>query len=389
MELVRTAKVQIRPQEKDAHLLLESMKTYARGCAFVSEYIFTTKDLSQASVQKHTYGMLRSEYGLPSQMACNVVRTVIGSYKTNRTSGYPWTLCRYNCPQMTLSWNRDYSLNRDRFSVGTLNGRVKCDYDLCGMEKYFDRNVYSFGAAKVVYKHKKFFLHISVITELNELSDSDVVNVVGIDRGINFIANTYDSKGRSRFYSGKAVKDKRAHYKKLRHDLQLKQTASARRRLKAIGQRENRWMHNVNHCVSKALVESNPKGTLFVLEDLKGVRYATEKVVKKDRYEIVSWSFDDLEQKLGYKALENGQKVIKVDPAYTSQTCPKCGHIDRRSRHKKIHTFICTNCGYTSNDDRIGAMNLYRMGIEYLVESQGSMPSLSGVKSAAPDVTSA
>ena len=104
---------------------------------------------------------------------------------------------------------------------------------------------------------------------------------------------------------------------------------------------------------------------------------------------MVSWSFYDLEQKLNYKAVENKQKVIKVDPAYTSQTCPKCGHIDKRSRHKKVHTFVCTNCSYTSNDDRIGAMNLYRMGIEYLVESQGSMSSLSGAQSIAPDVTSA
>ena len=389
MESVKTAKVQIHPREKDAQLLVESMKAYARGCSFVSEYIFETEDLSQASVQKHTYSVLRSRYGLPSQMACNAVRTVIGSYKTNKTSGRPWTLCRYNSPQMTLSWNRDYSLNSDRFSVGTLHGRIKCRYDSGGMEKYFDKERYSFGTAKVVCRHKKFFLHISVSTETDVLSDMDVINVVGIDRGVNFIASTYDSKGRSGFYSGKTVKNKRAHYKRLRRELQSKQTPSARRRLKAIGQRENRWMRDVNHCVSKALVESSPEGTLFVLEDLKGIRQATEKVLKKDRYEIVSWSFYDLEQKLNYKALGNRQKVIKVDPAYTSQTCPKCGHIDKRSRHKKVHTFVCTNCGYASNDDRIGAMNLYRMGIEYLVESQRSMSSPGGVMSATPDVTSA
>ena len=389
MESVKTAKVQIHPRKKDAQLLFESMKAYARGCSFVSEYIFETEDLSQASVQKHTYSVLRSRYGLPSQMACNAVRTVIGSYKTNKTSGRPWTLCKYNSPQMTLSWNRDYSLNSDRFSVGTLRGRIKCSYDIKGMERYFDKTVYSFGTAKVICKHGKFFLHISVSTETDVLSDMDVINVVGIDRGVNFIASTYDSKGRSGFYSGKTVKNKRAHYKQLRRELQSKQTPSARRRLKAIGQRENRWMRDVNHCVSKALVESSPEGTLFVLEDLKGIRNATEKVLRKDRYEMVSWSFYDLEQKLNYKAVENKQKVIKVDPAYTSQTCPKCGHIDKRSRHKKVHTFVCTNCSYTSNDDRIGAMNLYRMGIEYLVESQGSMSSLSGAQSIAPDVTSA
>ena len=150
----------------------------------------------------------------------------------------------------------------------------------------------------------------------------------------------------------------------------MRHTPSSRRRIKAIGQRENRWMQDINHQVSKALVEKNPKHTLFVLEDLSGVRNATERVRMKDRYVSVSWSFYDLEQKLIYKAKQNQSTVIKVDPHYTSQCCPVCGHIEKANRNKKKHLFTCKNCGYQSNDDRIGAMNLYRMGINYLVDSQ-------------------
>ncbi|MFR0889144.1 MAG: RNA-guided endonuclease TnpB family protein, partial [Gallintestinimicrobium sp.] len=43
---------------------------------------------------------------------------------------------------------------------------------------------------------------------------------------------------------------------------------------------------------------------------------------------------------------------------------------EKSNRNKKIHLFTCKNCGYKSNDDRIGAMNLYRMGINYLSDSQ-------------------
>ena len=178
---------------------------------------------------------------------------------------------------------------------------------------------------------------------------------------------TYDSKHQSRFVSGKTIKQKRGHYKNLRKQLQQIGTPSSRKRLKAIGQRENRWMQDVNHCVSKALVENNPEHTLFVLEDLTGIRSFTEKVRVKDRYVSVSWSSYDLEQKLIYKAIQHHDKVIKVNPAYTSQCCPMCGHTEKANRNKKIHLFCCRNCGYQSNDDRIGAMNLYRMGIEYLV----------------------
>lgn len=61
-------------------------------------------------------------------------------------------------------------------------------------------------------------------------------------------------------------------------------------------------MQDVNHCITKALIEQNPKHTLFVLEDLTGIRQATEKIRLKDRYVSVSWHFYDLEQKLIYKA---------------------------------------------------------------------------------------
>ena len=376
MEMTLTTKVQIYPSEEDKTLLLDTMHSYIKACNFVSHYIFTTKDLSQVSVQKHTYYELRSVYNLPSQMACNVVRTVIGSYKTNKTNGFDWTECKYNKPQFTLSWNRDYSLNQDKFSVGTLEGRIKVDYANNGMEKYFDKSVYHFGTAKVVYKHNKFFLHIAVSFDVDEVSNSDVLNVVGHDRGIRFITTSYKSKGQTLFISGNKIKQKRSHYKLLRKQLQQVGTPSSRRRLKAIGQRENRWMHDVNHCVSKALVEQNPKGTLHVLEDLANIRSATEKVRVKDRYVMVSWSYYDLEQKLIYKAQRAGQKVIKVDARYTSQTCPKCGHVEKNNRDKKNHIFCCCNCGYKSNDDRIGAMNLYHKGIEYLVESQVSISDL-------------
>ena len=67
----------------------------------------------------------------------------------------------------------------------------------------------------------------------------------------------------------------------------------------------------------------------------------------------------------------NKSIVIAVDPKYTSQTCPKCGHIEKSNRNKKHHIFCCKNCGYQSNDDRIGAMNLWNKGIQY-IEKQNS-----------------
>ena len=369
-QMTVTAKIQVLVSDTDKALLNETMSVYRDACNYVSDYVFRTHDLKQFSLNKELYFTLREKFGLKSQMAQSVFKTVIARYKTILENQGKWIKPSFQKPQYDLVWNRDYSLTQNCFSVNTLDGRIKLPYFAEGMSKYFDHTTYKFGTAKLVNKHGKYFLHIPITYEVKECHTSDICNVVGIDRGINFIVATYDSKHKSGFVSGKAIKQKRAHYSKLRKELQMRHTPSARRRIKAIGQRENRWMQDVNHQVSKALVESNPKHTLFVLEDLSDVRNATERVRTKDRYVSVSWSFYDLEQKLIYKAKQKQSTVIKVDPRYTSQCCPVCGHIEKGNRNKKIHLFTCKNCGYKSNDDRIGAMNLYRMGINYLEDCQ-------------------
>ena len=369
-QMTVTAKIQISVSGTDRALLDNTISVYRDACNYVSDYIFRTHDLKQFSLNKVLYSDLRERFGLKSQMAQSVFKTVIARYKTILENQKEWIKPSFKKPQYDLVWNRDYSLTQNCFSVNTLAGRVKLPYFTKGMDKYFDHTVYKFGTAKLVNKHGKYFLHIPVTYDIEDANLSDVCNIVGIDRGINFVVATYDSKHKSGFVSGKTIKQKRAAYSKLRKELQMRQTPSARRRIKAIGQQENRWMQDVNHCVSKALVESNPKHTLFVLEDLTGVRNATERVCTKNRYVSVSWSFYDLEQKLIYKAKQNQSTVIKVNPRYTSQCCPVCGHIEKANRNKKLHLFTCKNCGYKSNDDRIGAMNLYRMGINYLEDSQ-------------------
>ena len=385
-KFVVTAKVQIHPERQVHKSLDRSMVQYSLACDRISEVIFKTHNLNQAQLQEQLYDELRDKFGLKSQMACSSIRTVISKYKTILSEEHQWIQPKFRKPQLDLVWNRDYSLVQGVFSVNTLDGRIKAPFDIKGMEQYFDKDKFKFGTARLVCSKRKYYLHIPVTSEVADCEIPEICNVVGIDRGINFIAVSYDSKGKSSFFNGGKVKHKRAHYKELRTELQKRGTASARRRLKKIGQRENRWMNDVNHCVSKALVTSNPSKTLFVLENLKGIRGATEKVRRKDRYVQVSWSYYDLEQKLKYKAQRNSCLVINVDPRYTSQCCPKCGHIEKSNRDKKLHCFCCKNCGYRSNDDRIGAMNLFNLGLQWIKEQTECSESIS-LQTGVPSIT--
>ena len=54
-----------------------------------------------------------------------------------------------------------------------------------------------------------------------------------------------------------------------------------------------------------------------------------------------------------------GIPLLFIDPAYTSQTCPVCGHVDKRNR-KTRDKFLCTSCGHAGAADHIAAINIAR-----------------------------
>ncbi|ASN07104.1 RNA-guided endonuclease TnpB family protein [Virgibacillus necropolis] len=368
MKLTITAKIKILPTELDKEKLLDTIRAVRKGLNFASKKAFRHDCFTSIKLHKLTYNLLRSDYRLKSQMANSVARTVCAKYKSMQSNDVENTLAKFKKPEYDLVWNRDYSLKSEYFSVNTLFGRIKVPYVTKKMEHFFDGS-WKFGTSKLVQKKGKYFLHIPMTKELKEseqFNTSDVLHIVGIDLGINFVATVFDDAGKTTFFSGKQIKQKRAHYKLLRKQLQQRQTPSARRRLKAIGQRENCWMTDVNHVVSKALVTNYGQNTLYTLEDLQNVRKATEKVCKRKRYVSVSWAFDQLREFLTYKAQMTKSKVILVNPKYTSQDCPKCEHRAKNNRNKKTHQFCCKKCAYRSNDDRVAAMNLYNKGIKYL-----------------------
>lgn len=389
-----TLKLRLYPTSNQANLLEATMEQYQLASNLVSNYYFEHGfKPKQSDLQKSLYHLIRDTFGLKAQMAQSSFKTVLARYKTINTklgrkpykyldseSG-KWVSVKRNLdwlqkpiqfsrPQCDLVSVRDWSFVKDQLSINTIGTREKIDYTAKGFEKYLKQG--KLGTARLVKSCGHYFLHVSCTLENTEFSKLNLKHVVGIDRGLRFLATTYDEQGKTNFVSGNEIIAKRRKYKRLRQQLQRKGTKSAKRRLKAINQRENRWMSDINHQVTKTLVDKYGSGTVFTIEDLTNVRFATEKVVKTKRYEQVSWAFYQFEQFLTYKAELQSSIVIKVDAHYTSQRCPKCGSIDKLARNHGTHEYHCTYCGYTSNDDRIGAINIQMLGTNWVTDKSTS-----------------
>ena len=391
MEINLTSKLRIVFQsESDRKSAFDTLVAYRDACNYVSQYIFNHDfTLRQSELQSALYHELRERFGLKSQMTQSVFKTVIARYKTIQTQlrkqrvwdGYKkdnhgkeipnyinkdltflWKPIEFKRPQLDLVRNRDYSFKNNVLSMNTINGRIRVQIHGLLENPYFDGS-WNLGTGKVVRSRKHWFFHVSAGKEVPDFELGRLKHIVGIDRGLRQILTTYDEKGQTRFVNGSFIAKRRNHYANLRARLQEKGTKSAKRRLRSLSGRESRWMGDVNHQLSKTLVNTYGKQTLFVLEDLTGVTFDTVHSRRKEhRYEHHSWAFYDLEQKLRYKAHLNESEVVLVDAHYTSQRCPKCGSIDKSNRDKNIHQYVCSNCGYSSNDDRVGAMNIYELG---------------------------
>lgn len=391
-ELTKTIKLRINITPEQENLFRQMTEQYRQACNFVSQYIFNNQfNLAYKSLNKELYNDLREQFGLKSQLAQSSVKTTIARYKTvkqqlfqnpykykdengkwkyiTKTLEWLWKPVLFNRPQADLVRNRDYSFVNDGhiLSINTLDKRTKCTFEGKHFAEYLN-GTWNLGTAKLVELKGLWYLHIPATRVIEDFQKENVRHVVGIDRGLRFLTVSYDEHGKTEFVSGRKIATKRRKFLKVRQQLQSKGTKSAKRRLKVISGRENRWMSDVNHQISKTLVEKYGKDTLFVLEDLTGVSFEETNIsekTKQQRSDLRSWAFYQLEQFLTYKAHENRSEVLKVSAKYTSQRCPKCGTIHKENRDHHKHLYSC-QCGYKSNDDRIGAMNIQLLGTMWI-----------------------
>lgn len=391
MQLTLTSKVRLYPTAEQARQFERVTIEYQQVCNLVSQWEFEKQfKVSQKIFQKELYHQIRAESSLNSLMVQSTYRTVEARYRTvkqqlfqhpyhfqdkntgkwyrvNRDLGWLRKPIKFSRPQADYVRNFNYSFVKKGtlLSINVLGKRIKVKFNDKYTQDWFTQNA-KLGTAKLVQSCGHWFLHIPVTMNVPDWQKSGNQHIVGIDRGLRQIMTIYDECGRTKFFNGKSIAYKRKKFAYLRQNLQAAGTKSAKRHLKKLGQRENRWINDVNHRLSKTLVDYYGSNTLFVIENLQDVTFERKRATKDATRDLHSWSFYDLAMKLTYKAHEKGSEVLTVSASYTSQRCPKCGQIRKDNRNHRLHLYKCNHCGFTTNDDRIAAMNIYDLGKQYL-----------------------
>jgi hypothetical protein len=233
--------------------------------------------------------------------------------------GPEWTVPKFRHAVAIASHERDWwRKSEGTMSVSVLDGVVRMDADRDGYERFAGETAWlsavatvpdaagnsmpegvgewRFGTATLVERHGKWFEHVACSMAVEKESWEAMRNVVGVDRGIRYVAVAFCGDGRTMFLSGRPtdahpdIRFVAANAADVAAEAASRKTPSGRRRARSAWRRANGSIRDALSCDAKALSEAFGPGTLFVLEDLRGIRSALVAVKKGMRREMVSWA---------------------------------------------------------------------------------------------------
>lgn len=374
----RALQVKLVPSPEQEQLLTATLVACNRAASAVALVAHERQVYRNYDLRKITYADVR-DLGLGSQIAQHVIEKVADAYTTLRANlrngryGKPGSKRRASVESKPVAFRAnaaqpfdDRCLSWDHkartVSIWTVGGRMKnlpftgSDRDLSVLAE-FRR-----GESDLIHRDGKWFLVATIDLPRPEVAEP--TDWTGVDLGIANIATLSDGTR----WDGGAVTARRKKNLALRQRLQSKGTKSSKRLLKKRRKRESRFVRDVNHQISKQIVETAKRtGTGIALEDLKGIRERV-RLRKPQRSTLHSWAFAQLAAFITYKADAAGVAVSVVDPAHTSQACSGCGHTDRGNRPNQ-ETFICRSCGMSLHADHNAAINIGARGNYFWVRS--------------------
>ena len=361
--------VKLAPDEAQAAALRRTLHTVNQCANRVSAASFQAYRLSGSvrDLRSMAYGELKAR-GLGAQAAQHVIKRVADAYTTlragiragskgpegsgrRRKSESKAIVFRadaaHTYDDRCLSWNYD----AQTVSIWTMDGRRKNVRFACSATALKQLILYRKGESDLALRDGTWFLIATC--EVPEAERYEPKDWIGVDRGIANLATTSDGDN----YSGRRLDRYRRWQARKKAEIQATRTRSAKQLLKKRARRESRHAAHTNHTISKTVVavaQRTERG--IALEQLHGIR---ERVtVRRDqRARRSSWPFRQLGEFIAYKARRAGVPFIEVDPAYTSQRCPRCGHTARNNRPTRDH-FHCRRCGLAGPADVVAGVNV-------------------------------
>lgn len=177
---------------------------------------------------------------------------------------------------------------------------------------------------------------IQLVVEIETGPKREPDNCVGVDTGIKVLASLSTGE-------------------QIGSDLPDLLALSKRKKWGSKGHK--RAQRRVRQRIDEVAKQVAGKASLIVTEDLLGIAHKTRRRLGKEmRRSVGIWNVRYWLTRLEQQCERNRVSFRRVSPRHTSQTCSRCGHIDRRNRQGEL--FACRGCGHTDNADVQASRNI-------------------------------
>lgn len=353
MEQTITIKLKLQPNRFQKKLLEKMSKTYI---CVINDLVSEMVEYKQPT-KKTTKNVVAP---LPSAVKNQAIKDAKSVFTKSKKTGYAMIpilkkpVCIWN--------NQNYSVSEREISVPLfVDGRSKrIPIRVQWNEKnnrFQELMKGKRGTLRITQKSHKWIAQISVTIPTKPINGHQLM---GVDLGLKVPAVAVTEGGQTKFFgNGRMNKFKKRYFRKKRKSLGKAKKIKA---IRTIHDKEQRWMKNQDHQISRAIVDFAIKNDVSVirLEKLKNIRQ-TARTSRKNNQNLHSWSFYRLANFIEYKANLIGIAVEYVDPAYTSQKCPSCSERNKAADRQ----YHCKNCGFSTHRDRVGAMNIIHAPLMY------------------------
>lgn len=238
--------------------------------------------------------------------------------------------------------------------------------------------IYKVSASRLMYDRKKkmWYLNLCYSFDKQVSPALDENKILGVNLGIvhPVMASVYGDRKRFCIQGGEIEQFRRkitARQKSMLHQGTVcgdgRIGHGIHTRNKPVYRMEDkiaRFRDTANHKYSRALIDFALKNNCGIIhmEDLTGITSNADRFLK-------NWSYYDLQQKIEYKAKEQGMKVVYIRPEYTSQRCSACGYISKENRPDQA-TFLCVKCGFRENADYNASQNISIGDIDNIIDNE-------------------
>jgi len=367
-----TVKMKVVPSHEVIHLAY----VYTKAKQLIVNWLVGTKPSFKSekelqSILHHEWYERLKQMGLKSRLAEDCYRDAGNVYTSwlgnpNKNKSKP----RVRKVSVILTPKASYNLNLTKMRLSILGYETPILGYSRTLTQYKDWKI---AEAKLVKRGKDWYLHITFRKrEEKKKEEFKPTGLIAIDINQDFITVGNDKTvieiptrlNDAYHYVLEAQKLQRKYPTRWRYSKRIVN------RIAHFFRRERNILTDFAKKVGKWVVEIALllKANVIALERLNRMISHVNDLKKDYRLKLYLMQYRRIQWWIKWQAKKYGLRVVKVNPAQSSTTCPKCGTLMKENGYRMLK---CENCGFEEHRDYVSVMNLYGRGSLTLSTAHG------------------